>query len=73
MKLLRGERDEQRLAGLLLVTKVCSKDDHSAIRQVYHAVGPKFLYRLLRTGRLISLSDFIFLFFYFSPLFYFGS
>lgn len=50
LKLLRGERDEQRLAGLLLVTKVCSQDDRSAIRQVYHAVGPKFLHRLLRTG-----------------------
>ncbi|KAK4729769.1 hypothetical protein R3W88_022757 [Solanum pinnatisectum] len=50
LKLLRGERDEQRLAGLLLVTKFCSKDDHTAIRKVYDALGPQFLHRLLRTG-----------------------
>nr|XP_016493016.1 PREDICTED: neurochondrin-like isoform X2 [Nicotiana tabacum] len=50
LKLLRGERDEQRLAGLLLVTKFCNKDDHAAIRMVYDAVGPQFLHRLLRTG-----------------------
>lgn len=50
LKLLRGERDEQRLAGLLLVTKFCNKQDHSTILQVYRAVGPKFLLRLLRTG-----------------------
>lgn len=50
LKLLRGERDEQRLAGLLLVTKFCDKDDHTAIRKVYDAVGPQFLHRLLRTG-----------------------
>ncbi|XP_055820220.1 uncharacterized protein LOC129889101 isoform X2 [Solanum dulcamara] len=50
LKLLRGERDEQRLAGLLLVTKFCNKDDHTAIRKVYDAVGPQFLHRLLRTG-----------------------
>ncbi|GAB2301734.1 hypothetical protein Dimus_035760 [Dionaea muscipula] len=50
LKLLRGERDEQRLAGLLLVTKVCEKDDHDSIRRVYDAVGVRFLDRLLRTG-----------------------
>ncbi|CAN4076898.1 unnamed protein product [Withania somnifera] len=50
LELLRGERDEQRLAGLLLVTKFCDRDDHTAIRKVYHAVGPQFLHRLLRTG-----------------------
>ncbi|KAJ8538844.1 hypothetical protein K7X08_032313 [Anisodus acutangulus] len=50
LKLLRGERDEQRLAGLLLVTKFCNKDDHTAILKVYDAVGPQFLHRLLRTG-----------------------
>ncbi|XP_060208842.1 uncharacterized protein LOC132636153 isoform X2 [Lycium barbarum] len=50
LKLLRGERDEQRLAGLLLVTKFCNKDDHTAILKVYDAVGPQFLRRLLRTG-----------------------
>ncbi|XP_060211625.1 uncharacterized protein LOC132639160 [Lycium barbarum] len=50
LKLLRGERDEQRLAGLLLVTKLCNKDDHIAIRKVYDAIGPQFLHRLLQTG-----------------------
>ncbi|KAK4784337.1 hypothetical protein SAY86_018705 [Trapa natans] len=50
LKLLKGERDEQRLAGLLLVTKFCKGDDHASIRRVYDAVGPRFLDRLLRTG-----------------------
>ncbi|KAK7279303.1 hypothetical protein RJT34_24351 [Clitoria ternatea] len=50
LKLLKGERDEQRLAGLLLVTKFCKADDHSSLRKVYDAVGPRFLYRLLKTG-----------------------
>ncbi|KAM7492915.1 hypothetical protein LguiB_027524 [Lonicera macranthoides] len=50
IKLLKGERDEQRLAGLLLVTKFCDKDDHLSIRRVYDAVGPQFLHRLLKTG-----------------------
>ena len=51
LKLLRGETDEQRLAGLLLVTKFCNKDDHESIRKVYEAVGTRFLDRLLRTGK----------------------
>ncbi|KAK4363051.1 hypothetical protein RND71_018292 [Anisodus tanguticus] len=34
LKLLRGERDEQRLGGLLLVTKFCNKDDHTPIRKL---------------------------------------
>ncbi|XP_057466914.1 uncharacterized protein LOC130756420 isoform X2 [Actinidia eriantha] len=50
LKLLKGERDEQRLAGLLLVTKFCDKDDSASIRRVYDAVGVQFLNRLLRTG-----------------------
>uniref|UniRef100_A0A5B7BRT3 Neurochondrin n=1 Tax=Davidia involucrata TaxID=16924 RepID=A0A5B7BRT3_DAVIN len=50
LKLLKGERDEQRLAGLLLVTKFCKGDDHLSIRRVYDAVGIRFLDRLLRTG-----------------------
>ncbi|XP_047311815.1 neurochondrin [Impatiens glandulifera] len=50
LKLLKGERDEQRLAGLLLVTKLCDKDDHTSIRKVYDAIGDRFLDRLLRTG-----------------------
>ncbi|CAI8599583.1 unnamed protein product [Vicia faba] len=50
LKLLKGARDEQRLAGLLLVTKFCKADDHSSLRRVYEAVGSLFLDRLLRTG-----------------------
>ncbi|KAA8521621.1 hypothetical protein F0562_012294 [Nyssa sinensis] len=50
LKLLKGERDEQRLAGLLLVTKFCKGDDQVSIRKVYDAVGVRFLERLLRTG-----------------------
>ncbi|KAJ6354710.1 hypothetical protein OIU77_005337 [Salix suchowensis] len=50
LKLLKGERDEQRLAGLLLVTKFCKGDDLGSLRKVYNAVGAHFLDRLLRTG-----------------------
>uniref|UniRef100_A0A6P4ACC7 neurochondrin isoform X2 n=1 Tax=Ziziphus jujuba TaxID=326968 RepID=A0A6P4ACC7_ZIZJJ len=50
LKLLKGERDEQRLAGLLLVTKFCKSDDLASLRRVYDAVGVRFLDRLLRTG-----------------------
>ncbi|KAJ0251859.1 Uncharacterized protein HA466_0127550 [Hirschfeldia incana] len=50
LKLLKGERDEQRLAGLLLVTKFCKSDDLAALKKVYEAVGVHFLDRLLRTG-----------------------
>ncbi|KAL2471873.1 neurochondrin family protein [Abeliophyllum distichum] len=50
MKLLRGENDSQRLAGLLLVTKFCDKDNHQTVHKVYDAVSPSFLHRLLLTG-----------------------
>ncbi|XP_040971610.1 neurochondrin isoform X1 [Gossypium hirsutum] len=50
LKLLKGEQDEQRLAGLLLVTKSCKSDDLVSLRAIYDAVGPHFLDRLLRTG-----------------------
>lgn len=50
LKLLKGERDEQLLAGLLLVTKFCKSDDLVSLRAIYDAVGPHFLDRLLRTG-----------------------
>ncbi|KAL0737702.1 hypothetical protein Bca4012_013912 [Brassica carinata] len=50
LKLLKGERDEQRLAGLLLVTKFCRNDDFGSLKKVYEAVGSHFLDRLLRTG-----------------------
>ncbi|CAL8997016.1 unnamed protein product [Prunus brigantina] len=50
LKLLKGERDEQRLAGLLLVTKFFKGDDLSSLQTIYNAVGVGFLDRLLRTG-----------------------
>uniref|UniRef100_A0A2P2L9B7 Uncharacterized protein MANES_03G012200 n=1 Tax=Rhizophora mucronata TaxID=61149 RepID=A0A2P2L9B7_RHIMU len=50
LNLLKGERDEQRLAGLLLVTKFCRADDLPSLSTIYSAVGPRFLDRLLRTG-----------------------
>ncbi|KAK1314336.1 hypothetical protein QJS10_CPA06g02295 [Acorus calamus] len=50
LKLLRGGRDEQRLAGLLLATKFCKGDDKASVTRVYEAVGPRFLHRLLKTG-----------------------
>ncbi|CAN1770128.1 NCDN [Linum perenne] len=50
LKLLKGERDEQRLAGLLLVTKVCNPDDFVSLRAVYDAVDVRFLDRLFKTG-----------------------
>ncbi|KAK8505402.1 hypothetical protein V6N13_045842 [Hibiscus sabdariffa] len=50
LKLLKGERDEQRLAGLLLVTKFTKSDDLVSLKAIYDAVGPHFLDRLLRTG-----------------------
>lgn len=50
LKLLRGERDEQKLAGLLLATKFCQGDDDASILKVYDAIGPRFLDRLLMTG-----------------------
>jgi hypothetical protein len=56
LKLLKGERDEQRLAGLLLVTKFCNGDDLVSLRKVYNAVGVHFLDRLLRTGNASSSS-----------------
>ncbi|WOG81210.1 hypothetical protein DCAR_0100355 [Daucus carota subsp. sativus] len=50
LKLLKGERDEQKLAGLLLVTKFINNDDVSSISVIYDAVGDVFLTRLLNTG-----------------------
>lgn len=50
LKLLKGGRDEERIAGLLLVTKLCKSDDLISLRAVYDAVGPSFLERLLKTG-----------------------
>ncbi|PIA52661.1 hypothetical protein AQUCO_01000494v1 [Aquilegia coerulea] len=46
LKLLKGQRDEQRLAGLLLATKFCKGDDHTSIFiRVYEAIGAQFLDR----------------------------
>lgn len=50
LNLLRGQRDEQKLAGLLLATKLTKGDDHAAILSIYKAVGTRFLHRLLITG-----------------------
>ncbi|KAJ3698977.1 hypothetical protein LUZ61_002682 [Rhynchospora tenuis] len=50
LKLLRAERDEQKLAGLLLATKFCQGEDTDSIVKVYQAVGSRFLRRLLMTG-----------------------
>ena len=50
-ELLRGERDEQKLAGLLVAANVCRAGDADAVRKVYDAVGPRFLRRLLNTGK----------------------
>jgi hypothetical protein len=51
LRLLRGERDEQKLAGLLIAANVCRAADAAAVAQVYRAVGPRFLRRLLNTGK----------------------
>ncbi|KAL1532671.1 neurochondrin [Salvia divinorum] len=50
MRLLKGNTDSQRLAGLLLVTKFFDKNDKPTILAVYNAVGSTFLHRLLLTG-----------------------
>ncbi|XP_011081496.1 uncharacterized protein LOC105164540 isoform X2 [Sesamum indicum] len=50
LKLLRGKTDSQRLAGLLLVTQYCDKNDQHTLLTVYHAIGSTFLHRLLLTG-----------------------
>nr|CAD1827788.1 unnamed protein product [Ananas comosus var. bracteatus] len=49
LRLLRGDRDEQKLAGLLLASKLCGAGA-DAVLKVYGAVGPRFLSRLLITG-----------------------
>ncbi|KXG20557.1 hypothetical protein SORBI_3010G221200 [Sorghum bicolor] len=50
LRLLRGERDEQKLAGLLVAANICHAGDTDAVAKVYHTVGPRFLRRLLNTG-----------------------
>ncbi|XP_074343307.1 uncharacterized protein LOC141682514 [Apium graveolens] len=50
LNLLKADRDEQKLAGLLLVTKFINNDDVTSISSIYDAVGDVFLTRLLNTG-----------------------
>ncbi|XP_073133310.1 uncharacterized protein [Henckelia pumila] len=51
LKLLRGQTDSQRMAGLFLVTKFCNTDDRQhTILEIYRALDPTFLRRLLLTG-----------------------
>ncbi|XP_049933382.1 uncharacterized protein LOC116253108 isoform X4 [Nymphaea colorata] len=50
LKLLKGEKDEQKFAGLLLATRLCQGNDDASVRKIYDAVGFSFLNRLLRTG-----------------------
>ncbi|XP_066163614.1 uncharacterized protein [Oryza sativa Japonica Group] len=50
LRLLRGERDEQKLAGLLVAANLCRAGDAASVVEVYRAVGPRFLRRLLNTG-----------------------
>ncbi|XP_073011060.1 uncharacterized protein [Typha latifolia] len=50
LRLLRGDTDEKKLAGLLLATKFCKGDDSASVLDVYRAVGSRFLGRLLMTG-----------------------
>eukprot|EP00898_Chlorokybus_atmophyticus_P009198 jgi/Chlat1/927/Chrsp108S01366 len=47
LQLLRGQTDEQRLVGLLLVTKFVSPADTDSLRRVLDAMGWRFLNRLL--------------------------
>ncbi|KZV57873.1 neurochondrin-like [Dorcoceras hygrometricum] len=50
-KLLRGQTDSQRMAGLFLVTKFCNSGDHQhTILEIYRSLDPTFLHRLLLTG-----------------------
>lgn len=51
LKLLRGQTDSQRMAGLFLVTKFCNTGDpQHTILEIYRALDPTFLRRLLLTG-----------------------
>ncbi|CAN6459371.1 unnamed protein product [Victoria cruziana] len=50
LKLLKGEKDEQKFAGLLLATRLCQGNDDVSVRRIYEAVGFRFLNRLLQTG-----------------------
>ncbi|RWW07407.1 hypothetical protein GW17_00029212, partial [Ensete ventricosum] len=54
LKLLRGQRDEQKLAGLLLAAKFCQGGDTASVLKVYEAVGARFLQRLLMTGNILE-------------------
>lgn len=47
LELLRGPGDERKLVGLLMVTRALPAGDLATVKQVYNAVGPSFLARLL--------------------------
>ncbi|KAG0502807.1 hypothetical protein HPP92_002879 [Vanilla planifolia] len=50
LKLLSGEKDEQKLAGLFLATKISDWSDTASVIKIYNALGARFLHRLLVTG-----------------------
>jgi len=50
LNLLGAPSDEEKFAGLLLVTKAVRPDDVQAMRRVLGAVGMKFLYRLMSSA-----------------------
>lgn len=50
LKLLGGTSDEEKFAGLLLVTKVAQPDDPVVMRRVLEAVGMRFLQRLMTSS-----------------------
>ena len=54
-KLLKGERDEQHLNGVLLVTKFCKGDNLNSLHRVYNTVILHFLHRLFDSLDLLFL------------------
>ncbi|XP_062023911.1 uncharacterized protein LOC133740076 [Rosa rugosa] len=50
LKLLKSETDEQRLAGLDLLTQFRKANDLSSLLTIHHALGPHFLDQLLPTA-----------------------
>ena len=48
LQLLRSAKDEEKFAGLLLVTRVFARSDSAALVSVLGAVDARFLARLLR-------------------------
>ena len=48
-----------RFVGLYLTASALSAEDNTSLQQVYHAIGPEFLKRLLRPLHVPSVSIFI--------------